>query len=187
VPEATGIAEAVLRRPHDEVVDMPPRFALIDALSLQRRGAELIGHTDAALTNPHASLTDQAGALGLSGSAGSSTGTWREARRQHGADLTSPSGPGLEEAAATLRTAAEECAAVNSWYLLADIQLLASEVRLLRGEWEEAVPEIEGGIDVVNFDNIHTVPRSAFRCAVTQLSPGRMARACRTLRAATGC
>jgi mRNA interferase MazF len=40
---------------------------------------------------------------------------------------------------------------------------------------------------VVNFDNVHTVPRSAFRRSVTQLSPGRMAQACRTLRAATGC
>jgi mRNA interferase MazF len=40
---------------------------------------------------------------------------------------------------------------------------------------------------VVNFDNIHTVPRSAFRRPVTQLSAGRMAQACRTLRDATGC
>jgi mRNA interferase MazF len=40
---------------------------------------------------------------------------------------------------------------------------------------------------VVNFDNIHTVPRSAFRRPVTLLSPGRMAQACRTLRDATGC
>ncbi len=40
---------------------------------------------------------------------------------------------------------------------------------------------------VVNFDNIHTVPRSAFRRPVTQLSAGRMAQACQTLRDATGC
>jgi mRNA interferase MazF len=40
---------------------------------------------------------------------------------------------------------------------------------------------------VVNFDNIHTVPRSAFRRSVTQLSAGRMGQACRTLRDATGC
>ena len=40
---------------------------------------------------------------------------------------------------------------------------------------------------VVNFDNLHTVPRSAFRRSVTQLSAGRMAQACRTLGDATGC
>jgi mRNA interferase MazF len=40
---------------------------------------------------------------------------------------------------------------------------------------------------VANFDNIHTVSRSAFRRPVTQLSPGRMTQACRTLRDATGC
>lgn len=40
---------------------------------------------------------------------------------------------------------------------------------------------------VVNFDNIHTVPREAFRRRVTTLAPGRMAEACRVLQAAVGC
>jgi mRNA interferase MazF len=40
---------------------------------------------------------------------------------------------------------------------------------------------------VVNFDNIHTLPRQAFRRRVTGLSPARMAGACRTLRGALGC
>ena len=40
---------------------------------------------------------------------------------------------------------------------------------------------------VVNFDNIHTVPRGALRRRVTTLSAGRMADACRTLAASTGC
>ncbi len=40
---------------------------------------------------------------------------------------------------------------------------------------------------VVNFDNIHTIPREMFRRLVTGLSPARMARACRVLAAATGC
>jgi mRNA interferase MazF len=40
---------------------------------------------------------------------------------------------------------------------------------------------------VVNFDNIHTVPRTALRHRVAALSPARMAEACRTLAAATGC
>jgi mRNA interferase MazF len=40
---------------------------------------------------------------------------------------------------------------------------------------------------VVNFDNIHTLPRELFRRQVTALTPRRMAQACRTLGAATGC
>ena len=40
---------------------------------------------------------------------------------------------------------------------------------------------------VVNFDNIHTAPRSAFRRPVARLSTARMMQACRTLRDATGC
>ncbi len=40
---------------------------------------------------------------------------------------------------------------------------------------------------VVNFDNIHTIPRAAFRRRVTTLSPARMAQACRAMRDAAGC
>jgi mRNA interferase MazF len=40
---------------------------------------------------------------------------------------------------------------------------------------------------VVNFDNLHTLPRSSFRRVITVLSPARLAEACRVLRAATGC
>jgi mRNA interferase MazF len=40
---------------------------------------------------------------------------------------------------------------------------------------------------VVNFDNVHTLPRERFRRHVTSLSPARMAEACRVLAAATGC
>jgi mRNA interferase MazF len=40
---------------------------------------------------------------------------------------------------------------------------------------------------VVNFDNLHTIPRATFRRRVATLSPARMAEACRTLQAATGC
>jgi mRNA interferase MazF len=40
---------------------------------------------------------------------------------------------------------------------------------------------------VINFDNIHTLPRNAFRRRITQLSPARLHQACRTLRASTGC
>ena len=40
---------------------------------------------------------------------------------------------------------------------------------------------------VVNFDNVHTLARDRFRRPVTVLSPARMAQACRSLAAATGC
>ena len=40
---------------------------------------------------------------------------------------------------------------------------------------------------VVNFDNIHTLPRALLRRRVSTLSPARMAQACRTLQDATGC
>jgi mRNA interferase MazF len=40
---------------------------------------------------------------------------------------------------------------------------------------------------VVNFDNLHTLPRSAFRRRITRLSPTRLHQVCRALRAATGC
>jgi mRNA interferase MazF len=40
---------------------------------------------------------------------------------------------------------------------------------------------------VVNFDNLHTVPREAFRRRVASLSAARMGQACRTLRDAVGC
>lgn len=40
---------------------------------------------------------------------------------------------------------------------------------------------------VVNFDNLHTLPRDVFRRPVTQLTPGRIAESCRVLRDSTGC
>jgi mRNA interferase MazF len=40
---------------------------------------------------------------------------------------------------------------------------------------------------VVNFDNIHTIPKRAFRRRVVTLSSVRMAEACRALRDALGC
>ncbi|MBS1836595.1 MAG: type II toxin-antitoxin system PemK/MazF family toxin [Actinobacteria bacterium] len=40
---------------------------------------------------------------------------------------------------------------------------------------------------VVNFDNVHTIQRDAFRRLVTRLSPLRMDEACRVLQAAFGC
>lgn len=57
---------------------------------------------------------------------------------------------------------------------------LVSELELTRAD---GVPTDS----VVNFDNLHTIPRSTLRRRVAVLSPGPMAEACRTLRAATRC
>jgi len=53
----------------------------------------------------------------------------------------------------------------------------------------ELTPERDGVPSgcVVNFDNIHTLPRASFRRLVTRLPAPRMAQACTTLRDATGC
>lgn len=40
---------------------------------------------------------------------------------------------------------------------------------------------------VVNFDNIHTLPQTAFRRPITALGPDRLAAACVHLRDALGC
>jgi mRNA interferase MazF len=40
---------------------------------------------------------------------------------------------------------------------------------------------------VVNFDNIHTLPRQSFHRRVTALRPARLAEACQVLASATGC
>ena len=40
---------------------------------------------------------------------------------------------------------------------------------------------------VVNFDNLHTLPRASFRRRVATLSPARMAKACRAFRDSVDC
>ncbi len=40
---------------------------------------------------------------------------------------------------------------------------------------------------VANFDNLHTLPREAFRRRVTKLGAARLAESCRVLRDASGC
>jgi mRNA interferase MazF len=53
----------------------------------------------------------------------------------------------------------------------------------------ELTPDLDGVPTdcVVNFDNLHTLPREAFRRPVTRLSPARIARSCGVLRDAMGC
>ena len=52
VAEASARAEAVLARPHAAEVDTPLRVALLGALALQNRAAEVIAVTQASLTGP---------------------------------------------------------------------------------------------------------------------------------------
>lgn len=69
--------------------------------------------------------------------------------------------------------------------------VVAALTRLTRGLVSELelTPEVDGvpTACVVNFDNLHTLPRDSFRRRITQLGPARMAEACRTLRDATTC
>ncbi len=69
--------------------------------------------------------------------------------------------------------------------------VVAALTRVVRGLVSELelTPDIDGVPTecVVNFDNLHTLPRDSLRRRVTQLEPARMAEACRTLRDATSC
>lgn len=72
-----------------------------------------------------------------------------------------------------------------------DSVVVAALTRTVRGLVSEI--ELTPGSDglpsrcVVNFDNVHTLPKSAFRRLVTRLSAARMAQACRVLNDAFGC
>lgn len=69
--------------------------------------------------------------------------------------------------------------------------VVASLTRTQRGLVSELElsPETDGVPTqcVVNFDNLHTIPRRSFRRPITQLSPERLAESCRVLRDAVGC
>lgn len=69
--------------------------------------------------------------------------------------------------------------------------VVAALTRTVRGIVSELglTPEADGvpTTCVVNFDNLHTIERSALRRRVTSLSPQRMAQACRVLNDAVGC
>jgi len=68
------------------------------------------------------------------------------------------------------------------------VAVLTRTVRGIVSELE-LTPDADGVPSpcVVNFDNIHTVRRDAFRRRVTTLEPPRLAEACQVLRDATGC
>ena len=69
--------------------------------------------------------------------------------------------------------------------------VVAALTRTVRGLVSEL--ELSASLDgvpsdcVVNFDNLHTIPREAFRRRLATLSPPRLAECCHVLRDATGC
>lgn len=68
--------------------------------------------------------------------------------------------------------------------------VVAALTRTRRGLASELELTTDDGVPtagVVNFDNIHTIRRDSLRRRVATLSAARMADACRTLQAATGC
>jgi mRNA interferase MazF len=68
--------------------------------------------------------------------------------------------------------------------------VVAALTRTRRGLVSELDLTTKDGVPtacVVNFDNLHTLPRGVFRRRVATLSNPRMAQACRTLRDAVGC
>ena len=68
--------------------------------------------------------------------------------------------------------------------------VVAALTRTERGLVSELALTTADGVPtacVVNFDNLHTIPRTTFRRRVTTLPAQRMAQACQALQAATGC
>lgn len=68
--------------------------------------------------------------------------------------------------------------------------VVAALTRTVRGLVSELELTPEDGVPttcVVNFDNLHTLPKDKFRRRVTALTAARMYQACGALNAATGC
>jgi mRNA interferase MazF len=68
--------------------------------------------------------------------------------------------------------------------------VVAALTRTRRGLVSELELTTADGVptdSVVNFDNIHTIPRDLFRRRVAMLPAPRLAEVCRVLQAATGC
>ncbi|MEN8235842.1 MAG: type II toxin-antitoxin system PemK/MazF family toxin [Actinomycetota bacterium] len=69
--------------------------------------------------------------------------------------------------------------------------VVAVLTRMRRGVVSEVAltPEADGvpTDSYVNFDNVHTLPREAFRRRIIRLGPVRLAEVCRALRDATDC
>jgi hypothetical protein len=80
----------------------------------------------------------------------------------------------LDEAVVAYRRAAAECDELESWWLLPDIQLMSTEVRFLRGDWEEVTAELEGGVQFPReHGNLIGLPRFHAYSALVASAPGR--------------
>jgi DNA-binding CsgD family transcriptional regulator len=53
----------------------------------------------------------------------------------------------MDDAAAAYRKAAVECDELGSTWILPDTRLMSAELRFLLGDWEDAVPELEAGLE----------------------------------------
>ena len=68
--------------------------------------------------------------------------------------------------------------------------MVAALTRTVRGLVSELELTPDDGVPsacVVNFDNLHTLPKDVFHRRVTSLSAARMYQSCRVLSDATGC
>ena len=69
--------------------------------------------------------------------------------------------------------------------------VVAALTRTVRGLVSElSLTAADDGVPsdcIVNFDNIHTIPRAAFRKPIAKLTAPRLAEACQRLRDATDC
>ena len=69
--------------------------------------------------------------------------------------------------------------------------VVAALTRIMRGLVSELeLTANDDGVPtdcVVNFDNLHTIPRDSFRRFIVKLEPQRLADTCRCLRDSTGC
>ena len=68
--------------------------------------------------------------------------------------------------------------------------VVAALTRTRRGLVSEVYLTTADGVPtecVVNFDNLHTIPRDRFRRRITRLPPSRLAEACHALAESAGC
>jgi DNA-binding CsgD family transcriptional regulator/tetratricopeptide (TPR) repeat protein len=79
----------------------------------------------------------------------------------------------MDDAAAAYRRAANECEELKSAWLLPDIHLMSAELRFLLGEWDEAEPDLQAGVDAApEQGNMIVVPRARAHLALIAAARG---------------
>jgi DNA-binding CsgD family transcriptional regulator/tetratricopeptide (TPR) repeat protein len=79
----------------------------------------------------------------------------------------------FDEAADACRQAAEECRTLENVWILSDVLLISAEVRFQLGEWEEAEPELAGGIEsALEHGNLSLQPRCRAYLAIIAAARG---------------